>query len=489
MKKPTTKIMTAKRLAVAVATVCATLSAPVFASDDIKGLMDLLLKKGMITQQEYDQKMKASEDAAENQAFKEKRLSDDVTKLNKVAEKSKDTGLVMKNGLGIQSADGANTIALTGRVHFDARQYSQGSYQDRMEVRRARFGVKGQLLKDFKYEIIADLGQSGNSSTAASADDTGMSNRLSGTDVAYFEYVGYKPVQVRLGRFKMPFSLEQLTSSNNIDTIERSLMGQVEGEFVPAKETGAMIYGNPESGLTWALAASRGRTASNATTATADYIGRVTANIAELTGNKDFITHVGLAYSKGEVASATAIKSGRTEAREEDAFFTMNTSTALSGVTTRTRQGTELAFAYKGYKLQGEMFDVNYDSATGQSKDVKGYYTQAVWNVTGENHNYSNSSGTFGGIKPNSPFTMNGGTGALQLVVRYSELDGSGAGTLATGKTNGATAMTYGLNWVLNENARVMLNYIQTNFNSAVTGSGQTLTRQDAVVLRGQLAF
>jgi phosphate-selective porin len=34
----------------------------------------------------------------------------------------------------------------------------------------------------------------------------------------------------------MPFSLEQLTSSNNIDFMERSVTNQTEGEFVPAKE-------------------------------------------------------------------------------------------------------------------------------------------------------------------------------------------------------------------------------------------------------------
>ncbi|MFM2008401.1 MAG: hypothetical protein RIR02_351, partial [Pseudomonadota bacterium] len=260
MKNSPTRTMTAKRIAVAVAAVCATMSAPSFAAGgDMKALMDLLLKKGVITQQEYDQNIQAAQDAAENQAFKEKRIDQDVAKANQFLLKNAEAGQVMKNGLGIQSADGAHSIALTGRVHFDARQYSQGIYQDRMEVRRARLGVKGQIAKDFKYEIIGDFGVSGSSSISANSatTDSGMSNQLTGTDVAYFEYVGYKPVQVRVGRFKMPFSLEQLTSSNNIDTIERSLMGQVEGEFVPAKETGAMLYGSPISGFTWAAATSR----------------------------------------------------------------------------------------------------------------------------------------------------------------------------------------------------------------------------------------
>lgn len=494
MKNSPTRTMTAKRIAVAVAAVCATMSAPSFAAGgDMKALMDLLLKKGVITQQEYDQNIQAAQDAAENQAFKEKRIDQDVAKANQFLLKNAEAGQVMKNGLGIQSADGAHSIALTGRVHFDSRQYSEGYLQDRMEVRRARLGVKGQIAKDFKYEIIGDFGVAASSSVSTNTADSGMSNQLTGTDVAYFDYVGFKPVQVRLGRFKMPFSLEQLTSSNNIDTIERSLMGQVEGEFVPAKETGAMLYGNPISGFTWAVASSRQRGNADATTSTGDYIGRLTANLSELSGNKDFISHIGVAASTGEVNSGTRLASGRSEAREHDKFY--EASTTLSGVTTRNRFGSEAAIAYKGFKIQGEMFNIKYDDSTITDKEIKGYYTQGVWNLTGENHNYSNSSGTFGGIKPNTPFTMNGGTGAVQLVVRFSEFDASGAGlglrtaqTIST-KTDKANAWTYGVNWILNENARVMLNYIKTDYSTPIVQSGQTTPSQHAVVLRGQLAF
>ena len=170
MKNSSTRTMTAKRIAVAVAAVCATLSAPSFAAgSDMKALMDLLLKKGVITQQEYDQNIQA---AVENEEFKEKRINQDVAKANQFLLKNAEAGQVMKNGLGIQSADGAHSIALTGRVHFDARQYSQGIYQDRMEVRRARLGVKGQIAKDFKYEIIGDFGVSGSSSISANSSLT-----------------------------------------------------------------------------------------------------------------------------------------------------------------------------------------------------------------------------------------------------------------------------------------------------------------------------
>jgi phosphate-selective porin OprO/OprP len=483
MNNTPTGLIAAKRLAVAVAAVCATLAAPAFANDDTKNLLDLMLKKGVISQQDYDKFIKDNADAAENKQFKEQRLDKDVGKANAYILKNAEAGQVMKNGFGIQSVDGANTLQLTGRVHWDARQYAQGPYQDRMEVRRARFGVRGQIAKDFKYEIVGDFGASASSSTGS---DTGMSNTLTGTDVAYIDYAGIKDVSFRVGRFKMPFSLEQLTSSNNIDTIERSLMGQVEGEFVPAKETGAMVFGSPMSGVTYGVAASRGRANNNATTSTNDYIGRFTANMGQLAGRTDIVAHLGLGYSMGEAISGTTVVSGRTEAREESAFMT---GTALTSIATRTRQNIEFALAYDAFKLQAETFDIKYDDSAATDKQVKGQYIQAVWNITGEPHNYSNTAGTFGGLKVKTPFTMNGGTGAWQFVVRHSELDGGNALVTSSSKTAGANAWTYGINWVMNENARVMLNYVRTSFDTAVVTSGQSLYNQDAIVLRGQLAF
>jgi hypothetical protein len=41
----------------------------------------------------------------------------------------------------------------------------------------------------------------------------------------------------------------------------------------------------------------------------------------------------------------------------------------------------------------------------------------------------------------------------------------------------------------MNDNARVMLNYIVTDFNTAVGSGTSAETKQQAVVLRGQVSF
>lgn len=463
------KLIAAKRVAIAVAAVCASLSAPVYANDS-KALLDLMLKKGVITQKDYDEFVEATKDAEENKAFKEQRLDQDVSKAVKYIQKNADNGAVMKSGLGIQSPDGAYSAQVTGRVHMDYRSFDQegtaaDANTDKFDYRRARFGIRGNMTKDFEYMLFANFTDS-----------------ASTLDEGYLTYVGFKPAQVRVGKFKMPFSLEQLTSSNNIDFMERSITGSVEGEFIPAKQQGAMVFGSPVSGFTYAAALSVG-TNKTAAVDKPEFIGRLTANVAELMGNKDLVTHVGFGYSMGEIASLSAT-SATNEGRGATRPFTSVAISSGSGPTDRTRQNVELAVAYDAFKLQGEYFDFNYDRAVGTDLGAKGMYVQGLWNITGEKHNYSNSSGTFGWIKPNNQFsTDKGGTGAWQVGLRYSKIDGSdGLGATGTSK---ADAMTYGLNWIANTNVRVMLNYVLTDYAVAVGG----VTKEKALNLRAQVSF
>ncbi len=203
MKHP--KMFAAKRIAVAVAAICATISVPALAASDTRSLLDLMLKKGVITQAEYDEYLKS--DAYENQEFKEKRMNEDVSRANKFIQKNADTGSVMKNGLGMQSADGRNSIQLMGRLHMDYRGYSPtysssvttptDPTQDVLDIRRARLGVKGQFEKDWKYEIQGTYGMQNN----------GMSEDSTIVDIAFMDYAANPALSFRFGKFKMPFSL------------------------------------------------------------------------------------------------------------------------------------------------------------------------------------------------------------------------------------------------------------------------------------------
>lgn len=448
-------------------------------ADEYKDTLNILREKNVITQKEYNDKLKAYEEKEENKKFSEYRIDKDVSDSNKWRQARANDGSVTENGIGLKSKDGNNTAQFTGRIHMDYRQYTPDygvgqttdSYQNLAEVRRARFGVRGQFQKDFKYEVVGNFG-----------NDVGAASSSTTMDVAWVNYAANPEAQFQFGLFKMPFSLEQLQSSNNIEFMERSLIGQVEGEFIPGKETGFMLHGVPKPGLTYAIAASRGRGNKDAVADNFDYIGRVTTNIAELQGSKAYTLHLGAAYSMGTIKGGVAPASGRTESRSQNAWFTGPT---LSGLTDRTRQGLEAAFAYNAFKVQAEQFNFTYDPTTGNNQEIKGYYVLAAYNLTGESYNYKD--GVFGAIKPANPLDK-GGKGAVQVNVRMSEFDASNI-TVVAGKSNRATAMTYGITWFATDNARFMINYVDTKFDALVGSSGSRVNGDRAIMFRSQLNF
>jgi phosphate-selective porin OprO/OprP len=486
MKKTTTPLA-AKRIAIAVAAVCASFAMPSLA-DENKAMLDLMLKKGVITQKDYDEFIEANKDADENRRFKEQRTDQDVSKAVKFLQKN--GGTVMRNGLGVQSEDGKNSMQLTGRIHLDGRFYSPiwangqatqaDPFTDRIEVRRARFGVRGQFDQDWKYEIVGNFGFGRHSGTTVNADN-GMSDAVTNIDVAYFDYAANPAAQLRFGKFKMPFSLEQLTSSNNIDFMERSLTNQNEGEFVPAKETGVMLFGSPQAGLTYGIATSVGRGNKTANTDQLDLIARGTMNAAKYLKNSDSqVVHLGLGYSDGDITNFTPIMA-RTETRGTNEAFQAASAVTLPS---RSRTGLEFAYAQGAFKFQSEFFRFRY-AGSNRTDQFDTNYAQVVYNLTGENHNYSNTAGTFGWIKPNKPFTASGdGLGAWQIGLRYSSLDATGV-PLASGKTDGVRAITAGLTWFINDNARFMVNYVQSSFSTPVS----RLDGERVLMMRGQLSF
>jgi len=96
--------------------------------------------------------------------------------------------------------------------------------------------------------------------------------------------------------------------------------------------------------------------------------------------------------------------------------------------------------------------------------------------LTGESRPYNASSGKFGRIKPNNPFSLkNGGTGAVELVGGFSNAD---LNDTSAGITGGeADVTTFGVNWHLTDRVRLMANVvdIDTDENASVANDDPTL--------------
>jgi len=111
----------------------------------------------------------------------------------------------------------------------------------------------------------------------------------------------------------------------------------------------------------------------------------------------------------------------------------------------------------------------------------------ASYVLTGEDASYR------GVVKPAHPFNPGeGGWGAFEVVGRYGvlEIDDDAYPVFADAalSSNQATSWTLGLNWYLNSNLKLVLNYLQTSLDGGAAG-GADREDEKAVFTRLQVAF
>jgi phosphate-selective porin OprO/OprP len=473
-------------LAAVTAALLAAFAAPLHAqqSSVLDDLLQRLKDKGVLSDEEYDALKAAREEERLQQRAERRRealrTAQEEEKQEKAKEEAKSTLTGrFRDGFTFESGDKQHAISLTGRLHADYRSFSEDSTNsnsaDTFDVRRAYLGLSGRLYQDWGFEVNGDFAQSG-----------------SALDVAWLNYGKLKGLQGRIGQFKMPFSLEELTSSRFVDFQERSLVNSL----VPAKERGLMVHGNPYTGLNYGLALSNGAgknaNEGSATIDDKDIIGRLALNAAELIDNKDMVLHVAGAYSIGTIPGGQSPVGGgvRTEGRGLAFFNTAAMGTATTDVD-RERLGGELALAYGPVKLQGEYVNANFQwnaGGTDFDRDITSYYLAAMWLITGEKYADAYRGGTFAAIRPKNPFGA-GGWGAWELGLRYTDYD-AGDFTPNAGLTNKASAYTLGLKWIPVTNVRLYFNYINTKFDTPVAvAGGATADKEQAFTIRAAIYF
>jgi phosphate-selective porin OprO/OprP len=479
-----------KKLAVAVSGAVLLMAGQVALADSATDIVDALVSKGVLTEEEG------------------KLITKGHTSKTSVTPVVKE-----KDGaFTLESASGRNSIQLTGRMHLDyrdsdieARDLGGGrgddrdtaSLADQFELRRARLGVKGKFANDFKYEVVGNL-----PGTAT-------------IDVAFLDFAKYEQFQLRFGKFKQAFGLEQLMSSNNITMIERSYVDQT----VPGKKLGIQAMGSPTKGLTYAGSVFQHNDTELDISADgkSSMAARGTLNFAEIMGNKEMIMHVGLSGLSSNYAIGTSTSSqtdtnyGTTSAQPTQRGTISSFRSAGRGLSNVFRgqvggeacnvsvqpggtgavcasefrasveqraYGLEGIYATGPFKLMGEYSLGDFKGRQGANEtsyDTKTYFLEAGYFITGEKYADSYKNGVFSSFKPKNEFDIDKGQwGAIELAFRAEGYDvdnatfaGSGGRIQGSirGTDAGAKTYTTGLRWILNPNLIMKANYAQTNFD------------------------
>jgi len=354
----------------------------------------------------------------------------------------------MKPSPKIESADGKYSFQPFGRVHLDYTAFDDDlhNHPDNSDWRRTRFGFKGKLGDNLKYKYEMDL-----------ADQKVAYKEI------YLKYTGLDLFDIKIGHFKPFQGLNQLTSSNYISATERASAMDV---FARGETTGLAIQSHGDNwGAHLGLFGEPAGSTSDTDDEDVSLAARVTA--APL-NEKGKVLHLGFSASvRADRNGAGNSYSSRGETGDGDKLISTGT---ISNVDDVKVYGLELAGILGGFHGQAEYLtmDVSRDNGAPDA-DFSGWYAQAGYILTGESRPYKVSSGTFGRIKPKSPFDIeNGGWGAFEVVGRYSntDLNDTGAGILG-GELD---VITGGINWYVNNNIRVMANYrlAETDQNGVV---------------------
>lgn len=423
------------------------------------------------------------------------------------ATKKKETPIVnaSEKGFGFKSADGAFEIKLRGLIQADYRYFNQGfagtginttnnQAVDGFLLRRIRPTIEGTLFDKYDFRFTPEFGENKTTVNSGIVD-------------AYVDARFTPWFQVRAGKFKPYVALERLQSGADLKFVERSY---VSNALLPNRDLGASIHGDVWGNkLTYALGIFNGVVDGGDATTSADsnqdkdYAARIFTTPFKDDANALSGLGFGIAATYGNVrgtATATNLATGYKTNGQQN-FFQYAATSIADGK--RIRWAPQAYYYYGPLGVIAEYAQVSQEisnSGVGRKTvDHDAWQIAASYLLTGED-------ASFKGVKPKRNFDIDSGNwGAWELVARYSELNldedtfknaanTAFANTYANRTTSAKSAhsWTAGVNWYLNPEVKLALDYEQTSFEG---GGGGTVTapvdRNDERALLGrfQVAF
>lgn len=465
-----------------------------------------------------------------------------------VAAAKKTTPIVKasSSGFSFGSADGQNEIKFRGLLQADHRHFNEGANdvrnrsnqragdlnadgfndaEDTSLLRRVRPTIEGKVGGIYGFRFTPEF-----AGGSASAVD------------AYVEANLNPALKIRAGKQKSIVGLERLQGGGDLKFVERSY---VTNAILPNRDLGVTVSGDVLSNkLNYGVGIVNGvADGGNISTGT-EYNGEreYTARLfttpfidsdSALAGLgfgiggtwTDFTGERNLNFTDTSAADATrnGLPSYVTDGQQT--FFRYNGAAVADGKRVRLSPQasyyngpfgliTEYARVKQDVSLTGggspagggAGSNTSFTPGTKKSLDHDAWQVAVSYLITGED-------ASFKGVKPKADFDINkGGWGAWELVARYSEINldedtfKNPAGNAFTGayadlSTSAKSAKSWvaGVNWYLNQNAKIQLNYSQTSFDGGagvgitpVNAAGSNIRDRDdekALLARFQVAF
>ena len=409
---------------------------------------------------------------------KKAKLSD--TKKNKKKKKKKKTGIFFGNaGLGYRWDKGRSEIRLSGFMQIDTRSFfdrgDDWSNSDLL-LRRIQPSLDIKLNSTYSFHIMPSF------ASAPGILDIFIDGKFSDL------------INLRIGKFKSPFGLERLQSATALAFNERAFPTNLS----PNREIGAQLFGELLNRTTeyqiglfsGAVDNSSGLRDSviYSNHSGIDFVSRIFSH--PFYHNEHPILNglgMGVAYSYGT-------QQGHASGESNLPFFLSPGQQVIAAYTpgafadgVRQRVSPQLYYHYGPLGIMSEYVISQQTITQGNFSDKvthDAFQVQISWVLF-------NGDASFRRIRPNKAIdleTMNS-WGAVQLVARYAELhlDANAFKNDLLNpnlSTQSASDFGVGINWYLNRNIKLQLNYDQTHFTK---GAENGVHRSDEKILFSRL--
>lgn len=362
-------------------------------------------------------------------------------------------------GYGLEAvADEAMPLNFSANLMWDYDDYDafflegeDDEGESQSELRRANLGIKPKFSENWQGKLQIDFKN----------DETEVKD-------AYLKYRGLGWADVIIGQDKEPFGLENLTSSRNLMTIERSTPSNA---LSPGRNPGISLSGqhrlnHPKETFFWQLGYFQPDPEDESGTEARGDVEAFTGRLAWLPWrHKKEVFHLGLSASQRNYDGLDFRINERLEVHGGDSLLESKILLAEE----QTLVGFEALWQSGPATVSGEWQRSDLSAVDGENYRYDGGYALIAYRLTGESRKYKN--GVLGGLSPKSS------AGAWELTYRWSEMN-------LEQEEIDTRSQTFGVNYYLNDKVKLMANYIKAELDEEGSSSDG-----DAVSLRVQFSF
>lgn len=430
-------------------------SGSAFASSELLILLKVLRDNGTISAEQY-QRVVAEATATELKNEGEKQA------LQAALDKATAVEVTVKGGIKVASKDGSFSTKLGGRLQMDAAYFGEDGKQqgDGTDIRRARLSLSGKMYDNWGFKLENDFTKSG----------------IAGITDAYITYSGLANHKFTIGHFRDTVILQELNSDNDTQFMERALLSA----FGQGRHMG---LGSQYTGNGWTGAFGVFGDKASVDSGDSDEGWGVAARFtATPYRNGNDLIHLGIATDYRSLRSDNSVRFKTGPESHLGGLALVDTGTGVDAILNAENfqiTGLEAAFVNGGLNGQAEYVRADVERNGLSDLSFDGWYAQMGYVITGEQRTYKGNK--FGRIKPKSIFGQ-GGTGAWELVARYSTVDLTSKDIVGGEQDN----FTLGVNWYATPTIRFMANYIKV---LNVDGGDNDGVEPDIFQTRVQWAF